>query len=503
MNDTVLRVEGVGKHFAGIPALDGVSLDLRAHEVVGVIGENGAGKSTLLKVLAGFYRPDGGHIVLRGRTVKLRGVSDARNAGIGMVFQEPSLLPNLSVAENILLGHEDAALRAGFYDWDALNALAAAQLDKLGADILPSVPTDSLSLAQRQVVELAKVLAIEERTQLEPVILLDEPTAMQDAGQSETVLAQIERLRTRACVVFVSHRLDEVMRVCDRIYVMVNGRCVAQRDRGNCRVDDLQRLMLDREPDAECGIEHRKRNFSTLCLSVRALCRANNYHAISFDLHAGEVLGIAGTRGSGRESLCRTLFGAEEPDSGAILFDGRTVRLGEPADAVRLGIGYVPAERRAESIVGGLSIRENMTLAYLRELRRGPFLDLAREKALVGKWIDRLHIKPCTPETPAHHLSGGNQQKLALAKWLIAREPKILILDHPLSGLDTGARKEVIALIRELARGGIGVLLVADTSDDLIALSDSIIVMKDGIVSGRFPAAEEKPSELQILERMV
>ena len=502
MNETVLRVEGVGKRFTNVQAIDGVSLDIRAHEVVGLIGENGAGKSTLLKILAGIHRPDSGRIALRGRAIKLKSLADARNAGIAMVFQESSLLPNLSVAENILLGHEDDALRAGFYKWNALYGLAAAQLDKLDANIPPSVRTDTLSLAERQMVELAKALAIEERAQNEPVILLDEPTALLDTEQSDIVLTQIERLRTRACVMFVSHRLDEVLRVCDRIYVMANGRCIAQRERADCNATDLQQLMLGRQTHVEYG-KRISTTSPTPLLSVRALCRTDSYHAVSFDLHAGEVLGMAGAMCSGRESLCRALFGAEKPDSGEIVLDGHAIRLRHPADAVRLGIGYVPSDRRAEGIVSGFSVRENMTLTHLNELRRGPFIDLAREKELVGRWIERLRIKPSAPDTPAHHLSGGNQQKLVLAKWLIARTPKILILDRPLCGLDVGAKEEIIVLIRELAKTGIGILLIADTSDELIALSDNIIVMKDGIISGRFSAAAEKPSELQILERMV
>ncbi|HSW07196.1 sugar ABC transporter ATP-binding protein [Aquabacterium sp.] len=508
MNKTVLRVEGLRKQFGGTRALDDVSIELREREVLGVVGANGAGKSTLLKVLAGQCRADGGRIVLRGRPISPRSGADANDAGIGMVFQEQSLLPNVSVAENILLGHEDAALHAGFYHWRTLNALAARQLAKLGCSIAPAARTDSLSFAERQMVELAKVLAIEERTQHEPVILLDEPTSMLDAGQIETVLTQIERLRGRASVVFVSHRLDEVMRVCDRLYVMSDGCCVAQRERGSYQVADLQQLMLGRAVNAEDGPRAAPlpTSRSAVMLSVRALSRARNYHAVSFDLHAGEVLGLAGGAGSGCESLCRSLFGAEAPDSGEIVLDGKPVRLNEPADAVRLGIGYVPAERRLEGIVAGLSVRENLTLAHLEGLRRGPFIDLARERELVSGWIDRLRIKPTTPEmpeTPAHHLSGGNQQKLVLAKWLITGQPKLLILDHPLRGLDVGAKTEIMRLIRELAGSGIGILLIADTLDELVALSDAVLVMKDGGVSGRFPATGTPVSELQILERMV
>lgn len=505
MNTTVLRVEGLSKRFADIQALDHVSFEVRPHEVVGLVGENGAGKSTLLKVLAGLYQPDEGSIVLRGRTISLRSVSEATAAGIGMVSQELSLLPNLSVAENILLGHEDAALRVGFYDWNALNALAAAQLDKLGSRISPSARTDGLSFAERQVVELAKIFAIEERTQFEPVILLDEPTSMLDSEQIAPVLAQVDSLRERASVVFVSHRLEEVLRVCDRIYVMTDGHCVAQRDRRDCSIADLQRLMLGRN----LGIDHDKPPThaslprSAVRLSVRRLSRACCYREVSFELRAGEVLGIAGAEGSGRESLCRTLFGAEAADSGEIVLDGQPIRLAEPADAVRLGIGYVPAERCVEGIVGGMSVRENMTLASLHRLRRGFLIDLAREKELVASWIARLRIEPHTPNTLVDYLSGGNQQKLVLAKWLIDRPPRILLLDHPLRGLDVGAKEDMVQLIRELARSGIGILLIADTLVDLIALSDTILVMKDGAVSGSFPPSAAISSEQQILERMV
>jgi len=503
MRQTVLRVERVSKSFGGTRALDDVSIEIRAREVVGLVGANGAGKSTLLKTLCGLCQPDSGRIVLRDKVLGLKGIADAANAGIGMVFQELSLLPNLSVAENILLGHEGAALRCGFYDWKALRALAAAQLRKLGSSISPSARTGSLSFAERQMVELARVLAIEERAQNEPVILLDEPTSMLDAAHIEAVLAQIENLRERSSVLFVTHRLDEALRVCDRIYVLSDGRCVAQRGRKDFSIADLQQHMLGRELGVACPAQARPARQAESRLSVRALCCGNSYRGISFDLSDGEILGIAGVAGSGRESLCRALFGIEQPDSGEIVLDGQPVQLGEPADAVRLGIGYVPADRDAEGIVAGLGILENMTLAHLGGLCRGPFLDRAREKALVEGWIAQLRIAPGAAQTPARHLSGGNQQKIVLAKWLVAGSPKILILDHPLRGLDVGAKMDITRLIRELAQSGIGILLIADTYDELTALSDRIIVMKDGVVSGHFPAGGTKPSELQILECMV
>jgi ribose transport system ATP-binding protein len=507
MSEAVLRAEGLSKSYPGVKALDDVSIEVREREVVGLIGENGAGKSTLLKIVAGLQRPDSGRIVVRGADIRLGSLRAAGESGIGMVFQEQSLLPNIRVAENILLGHERAGLRFGFYDWKRIYELAAAQLAKIGADISPAAPTDSLSFAERQLVEFAKVLALEERTHHEPIILLDEPTSVLDADELEVILAQVEKLRQRASVVFISHRLDEVLRVSDRIYVMTNGRCVAERDPKRCDVAELQTLMLGKELSDQYGrgrgeavADGRKRDVR---LRVESLAGEGAIEPVSFDLAAGEVLGIAGVEGSGREVLCRALFGAERPTAGAIRLDGADVAFRSPADAVAAGVGYVPAERRVEGIVGGLSVMGNMTLAHSEVVQRGPFIDSRRERALAGAWIERLGVKTPSPLTPAGNLSGGNQQKVVLAKWLIATDTRVLILDHPMRGLDVGAKAEIFALIRGLAGEGIGVLLIADTLDELIALSNTIIVMRDGRISGRFDLAEAVPSRLQILERMV
>jgi len=504
MTEPVLRVENLSKGFPGLQALDGVSIEINSHEVVGLIGENGAGKSTLLKVLAGLYPADQGRILLRGRETSFRSVAAAADAGIGLVFQEQSLLPNVSVAENILLGYEGEAVRFGLYDWRSLYRLAAVQLDKLGSKIPPDAATQSLSFADRQIVEFAKVLTIEERTRHEPVILLDEPTSVLESEEVDRIIALIKRLRERASVVFVSHRLDEVLRVSDRVYVMTNGRCVAERDPRHCDVAELQQLMLGRE--LSIAYDNRSARPSAapdnVRLRVRDLSQAGRYEGISFDLRGGEVLGLAGVQGSGRDALCRTLFGAESADSGQFLIDGAFVRFENPADAVEAGVGYVPAERRVEGIIGGLSVKENMTLAHLREVMRGPFIDPRREGNLAARWIDRLRIKTPSPKTPTGNLSGGNQQKVVLTKWLIAKDLKILVLDHPMRGLDVGAKAEIFTLIHDLARSGIGILLIADTLEELIALSDTIVVMRDGRISGRFQSSEP-PTQLQILERMV
>jgi ribose transport system ATP-binding protein len=302
----------------------------------------------------------------------------------------------------------------------------------------------------------------------------------------------------------VSHRLDEVLRLSDRVYVMTNGRCIAERDPRHCDVAELQRLMLGRE--LSTAYENRStRPFAAsdaVRLRVLDLSLAGRYEGISFDLRGGEVLGLAGVQGSGREALCRTLFGAERADGGEFLIDGAPARFENPAAAVETGVGYVPAERRVEGVIGGLDVKENITLAHLREVMRGPFIDLGSEGRLAARWIDRLRVKTPSPKTLAANLSGGNQQKLVLTKWLIAKSLKILILDHPMRGLDVGAKAEIFTLVRDLVRSGIGILLIADTLEELVALSDTIVVMRDGKISGRF-TANEPPTQLQILERMV
>jgi len=505
MTAPVLRVEGLSKAFPGLKALDDVSMEIRPHEVVGLVGENGAGKSTLLKVLAGLYAPDSGRILVRAEEVRLKSVAHAAENGVGMVFQEQSLLPNITVAENIMLGHEDDAIRYGVYDWPKLFGLARAQLAKVGSTIDPSAQTDSLSFGERQVVELAKVLTLEERTRHEPVILLDEPTSVLEAEEVEMVLRQIRRLRERASVVFISHRLDEVLEVADRVYVMTGGRCVAERDRASCNVAELQELMLGHELSDEYGrrAQDRPALAGEARLSLRDLSSGHHFRNISFDVRRSEILGIAGVGGSGREEVCRAIFGARDFEAGEIRLDGKPVRFADPSEAVASGVSFLPSERRTEGIIGGLSVRENMTLAHLSSIMRGPFIDRSKEKQLARRWIDRLSIKTRDAETQVGLLSGGNQQKVALTKWLIADNPKIFILDHPMRGLDVGAKAEIFGLIRDVSKAGIGIVLIADTLDELIALSDTIIVMRDGVITGRFDSRDTPPTQLQILEHMI
>jgi ribose transport system ATP-binding protein len=500
----VLALRHIDKAFPGVKALDDVALEVRPHEVVGLVGENGAGKSTLMRILAGVYQPDGGTLELHGTPVVLKSRSDAARHGIGMVFQEQSLLPNLSVAENIYLGAEQPFTRGGLVRWKELHAAAARQLDKVQMAIDPAGPTAELDFAARQMVELAKALTLEEQAEGHLIILLDEPTSVLEQADIDILFARVRALKARASFVFVSHRLDEVLALSDRVYVMKDGRVVAELPAEGADTHRLHQLMVGRGREAEYYRESKQQpHGAKVLLAAEGLGLAGAYRGVDLTLHEGEILGIAGVIGSGREALCRTLFGFEQPGAGRILVDGAPVRLTSPSVAAGHGIGYIPRERRTEGLVLFLGVAANMTLASLEAVARAGLIDHGQEKRLARSWVDKLHIRAPGIQALCLNLSGGNQQKVVLAKWLNARS-RILILDHPTRGLDVGAKEEVYELIRELSAAGIGIILTADTLEETIGLSHTILVMRDGIITRRFDASPgKKPEQVELIEHMV
>jgi ribose transport system ATP-binding protein len=499
-----LALRHIDKSFPGVKALQDVSIEVRPHEVVGLVGENGAGKSTLMRILAGVYQPDGGTLELHGEPTALRNPSDAARHGIGMVFQEQSLLTNLSVAENIYLGSERAFTKGGLIRWGALHAAARRQLQKVQVDIDPATPTADLNFAARQMVELAKALTLEERAEGHLVILLDEPTSVLEQADIDILFERVRALKSRASFVFVSHRLDEVLALSDRVYVMKDGRVVAELPAAEADTHQLHQLMVGRGRQAEYYREPRQRPYrEEVLLAAEDLCLAGQYRDVSFALHEGEILGIAGVIGSGREAVCRTLFGFEQPTAGRLLVGGQPVRFASPADAVDRGIGYVPRERRTEGLVLFLSVIANTTLASLETVERGALIDHRKERRLAESWVERLRIRTPSVNALCLNLSGGNQQKVVLAKWLNARS-RIIVLDHPTRGLDVGAKEEVYELVRALSDQGIGVILTADTLEETIGLSHTILVMRDGVITRRFNAMPgKKPEQVQLIEHMV
>jgi ribose transport system ATP-binding protein len=500
----MLSVEHVSKAFAGVQALDDVNVEIGVNEVVGLVGENGAGKSTLMRILAGVYSPDHGSLKLDGATVFLRNPRDANLNGIGIVFQEQSLLQNLTVAENIYLGQEAEFTRLGLINRRRLNAAARRQLDKVEVDIDPRTRTSELSFAARQMVELAKALALEERTERHLVILLDEPTSVLEQRDIDILFARVRALKRRASFVFVSHRLDEILQLSDRIYVLKDGCVVGHMQTGSTTVPQLHQMMVGRDRHAEYYRESRQQSpREEIVMEARGLSVMGAYREVDFVLHKGEVLGIAGVVGSGREELTRTLFGFVPQSAGALLIDGHEVRLTVPSQAADHGVGYIPRERRTEGLVLSLPVAVNMTLSSLPTNRITGAISLSRELQLAKNWVDKLRIRTPSVEALCLNLSGGNQQKVVLAKWMNARA-HILIFDHPTRGLDVGAKEEVYELIRDLSEEGVAIVLTADTLEETIGLCHSILVMRDGQVTARFDASPgRKPSQVDLIRHMV
>lgn len=501
---TVVKIDGLVKRFPGVVAVDDVSLEIRAGEVLGLIGQNGSGKSTLIKILGGVERSDGGSIQLRGSEYRPRGVSDANAHGVGIVFQEQSLLGNLTVAENIYLGKRHESTSGGFYRWGALRRAAQKQLDKVHSDVSPAARLEDLTFAQRQMVELAKVLALEEQTERPLLILFDEPTSVLNATEVETLFAEIRRLREESAVVFVSHRLEEVLEISDRVYVLSDGKKVAERPAHESDTDELYRLMVgsDRAEDYYLEAE-RKAATGKPRLRIEGLSARGAFRKVNLTLDEGSVLGISGLVGSGREELCRCLCGAHSISSGKIELDGKRMRLRDPADGARNGVGYVPAERKIEGMLAGRSVHENFVISSGSSLHRFGLIDRPREKAEVAKWIERLRVRTPSAHVRIDSLSGGNQQKVVLGKWLLSKGLKLLVLDHPTRGLDLGAKADVYSTIRELTGEGLSIVLISDTLEETLGLSDQVVVMRDGEITGHFEQTDkERPPSDEIVRLM-
>ena len=502
--EPVLSLVNIDKRFPGVHALKDVSIEIGRGEVVGLIGENGAGKSTLMKILSGVYQPDTGSILVAGKPTRLLNAADANSKGIGMVFQEQSLLTNLTVGENIYLGNEAQFTRFGIVNWRALYAAAERQLAKVHVDVDPRVRGDELDFASRQMVELAKALTLEEHSAGHLVILLDEPTSVLERAEIEILFARVRALKARASFIFVSHRLDEVLELSDRIYVMKDGAVVADLNADEADAARLHHLMVGRSLQAEYYREPLQKPYrEQVLVEASGLALGNAYKDVGFQLHAGEILGIAGVIGSGREELTRTLAGFAPHDGGRLLVAGQEVRLSTPAEAVDHGIGYIPRERRVEGLVLFLPVAANITLADLGSLSRHGLIDARQERRLARSWVEHLSVRTPSIDTLCLNLSGGNQQKVVLAKWLNAKA-KVLILDHPTRGLDVGAKEEVYELVRAVTTEGLAVILTSDTLEETIGLSHTILVMRDGAITHRSTANPgQKPRQVDLIGHMV
>jgi ribose transport system ATP-binding protein len=486
---TLVRMSGVAKAFSGVTVLDDVDFDLRAGETHALLGGNGAGKSTLMKILEGVYTLDRGTIELDGEPVELGSPQAARRHGVAMIFQELSLVPTLTVAQNIYLTRESRT-RAGLLDDRALERRAGELLAELGVDVDPRTEVRRLGAASMQLVEIAKALSQDAR-----VLIMDEPTASLARSEVEALFRIIGRLKERGmAIVYITHRLEEVMAVADRVTVLRDGRLVGTRPTSELDVEALIELIVGSA--VEQGLERGERSVdrsATPLLSLRGVSTPTGLEGIDLDLHAGEIVGIAGLMGSGRSELARAVFGVDALSAGEIRLRGERVRIRRPADAIEHGIVLVPEDRRTQGLVLGHSVERNLTLALLRRLSRGGLLDDDAGAAVAERYVARLGIRTRSLDTPVRRLSGGNQQKVVLAKWL-ATEPDVLILDEPTVGVDVNTRSEIADLVRGLAEQGKAVLVISSELAEVLALADRILVLREGRVHrcvGRAEVADE------------
>jgi ribose transport system ATP-binding protein len=483
----VLEMRGIRKSFPGVVALDGVELALRAGEVHVLLGENGAGKSTLMKILSGAYRKDAGEIRMHGAAADIEGPRDALARGIRVIYQELNLVPHLSVAENIFLGAAPTRW-PGVIDWRQLEQRAATLLSELGMQIDPSRPLHSLSLAHRQMVEIAKALATPAS-----VLVMDEPTSALTSREVDQLFALVERLIARGvAIVYITHRLDEVYRIGHRVTVLRDGRHVATHQLSDISVADLVRLMANREV-GEHFPKVRTAPGAEL-LRVEGLGRGSVLSDITLKLRAGEVLGVGGLLGAGRTELARVLAGADRADRGQMWVDGQAVVLRTPADAIGHGIGLLPEDRKAQGFVGGFTIARNIALPHGSKLAPWGFLPRQCEAALAAPLVTELRVKG-TSSQPVRLLSGGNQQKVVLGKWL-AGDARIFIFDEPTRGVDVGAKVEIYNLINRLTAAGAGVIMISSELPELLGMSDRIVVMYRGRIQAEFESATASQERL-------
>ncbi|MCY1511974.1 Ribose import ATP-binding protein RbsA [compost metagenome] len=473
-----IALEGISKSFPGVKALSDVSLSLYPGSVTALIGENGAGKSTLVKILTGIYQPDGGTIRVAEQEVHFPTALAAARAGVTAIHQETVLFDELSVAENIFLGHAPRN-RFGLIDWKKLNTDARALLARAGADLDPTIRLRDLGIAKKHLVAIARALSVDAQ-----VVIMDEPTAALSHKEIHELYALVERLKADGkAILFISHKFDEIFRIADRYTVFRDGTMVDEGLIADVSQDELVRLMVGRA----VGSVYPKKEvvIGAPVLTVSGYRHPTEFEDINFELRRGEILGFYGLVGAGRTEFMQSLIGVTRPSAGAVRLDGEVLVIRSPSEAIRSGIVYVPEERGRQGAIIGLPIFQNVTLPSLSRTSRSGFLKLANEFALAREYTARLDLRAASLDQDVGTLSGGNQQKVVIAKWL-ATKPKVIILDEPTKGIDIGSKAAVHAFMSELAAQGLSVIMVSSEIPEIMGMSDRVIVMREGRIAGRF-----------------
>jgi rhamnose transport system ATP-binding protein len=478
----ILALTNAGKAFGAVRALEGVSLELRGGEIHALAGENGAGKSTLVKILAGVHRPDDGQVLLDGEPREFHGPGEAQQAGVAVIYQEPTLFPDLSVAENIFMGRQPRT-HLGRIDRRALRSETARLFDRLGVTLDPGRPARGLSIADQQIVEIAKALSREAR-----VLIMDEPTAALSGNEVARLFTVARTLRDQGCaLLFISHRLEEIFDLCERVTTLRDGRLIATEALEGLTPDDLVQRMVGREMSTL--YPKQETTPGEPVLRVERLTREGVFTDVSFEVRAGEIVALAGLVGAGRSEVARAVFGVDRYDAGGVRVGERRLPGGSPTAAMSAGIALVPEDRRQQGLVMDGTIERNIGLTTLRSLRRGPVISRSAERDRAADWAIRLRLKYARLSDAVGVLSGGNQQKVVLAKWL-STEPRVLIVDEPTRGIDVGTKAEVHRLLSELAANGLAVLMISSDLPEVLGMADRVLVMHEGRLAAEIPRAE-------------
>lgn len=484
----LVKTEGISKEFSSVRVLDDISVEIRAGEVFGIIGENGAGKSTFIKILSGLYEPTEGRIWFDGGPVEIAGPADARRIGISLIPQEFNLVADLCVYENIFLGEELVGKR-GLLDRQAMRLRTRDLLAELEApNIAPEARIQDLSVAQKQMVEIAKAIAYDSR-----LLIMDEPTTVLTSKEIEVLFRLIGRLKAKGVtVVYISHKLKEVRRICDRVMVLRDGAFICLEDAASLQTDEMARRMVGRE--LKEIFPGKKPATEDVALSVRSLSVKGLLHDISFELRRGEILGFAGLIGAGRTEVAETIMGLRQADSGEIFVEGKPFRAKNPAEAVQAGIGYLSEDRQGSGILTAFDLVANTTLVSLKEYAR-VLIDRKKEAKRAEFYVDRFDIRAPSLSARLEQLSGGNQQKVSLAKSIDAN-PRIIIVDEPTRGIDVAAKHDIYAFIRELADSGLSIIFISSELEELIGMCGRVLVMKEGRIAGEVPESAMSEEEI-------
>lgn len=484
MEDIILNIKSLNKHFTGVKALDDVSFSVRRGEVHALMGENGAGKSTLIKILTGIYRADSGEIIFDGESCAFHNALSAQHAGISTIYQELNMIPYLSVSENIYLGRYP--MKKGGIDWKAMHKMAQKLVDDLGVDIDVTRPLNHYGTAKQQIIAILRAISLKSK-----LIVMDEPTSSLDANEVEILFGIMDKLkRDGVTIIFITHRLDEVFTKGDRISVLKDGKYVGTFDVDKTSQYELLTHMIGKK-NLSMGLVKPAGNFdqSKDALDVHHITRVPYVNDVSFKVKRGEIVGLAGLLGSGRTEIARIIFGCDMPDSGEVSIEGKKIRLRTPKDAVEAGMAFCTENRREEGLFGDISVQNNIAICSLSKLSKGGFINLKERKTISEKYVDKLAIRTPSIDQLIKNLSGGNQQKVILARWM-ATNPKLIILDEPTRGIDVGAKVEIEKLIHEFSDRGIGVLLISSEMSELVRNCDRIIVLRDGHIVGELDKKE-------------